>query len=97
MSQENPWRSSLSEAKWPENLLSVGGWVVGGCWYQARLHGTENRGASVSEQEKTCTQVKQKEQIFPHLFFRPMLCSMLDLSSPTRDQTCAPCIGRMES
>ena len=26
-----------------------------------------------------------------------VLCSMWDLSSPTRDRTCAPCIGSAES
>ena len=31
------------------------------------------------------------------IFFLAMLCSMWDLSSPTRDQTHAPCIGSMES
>ena len=32
----------------------------------------------------------------PHTFFA-MPCSMQDLSSPARDQTCVPCIGSTES
>ena len=35
--------------------------------------------------------------MFSLFFFFAMLCVMWDLSSPTRDQTCAPCIGRVES
>ena len=30
-------------------------------------------------------------------FFLALLCSMWDLSSPTRDQTCAPCSGSVEA
>ena len=39
----------------------------------------------------------QSEMLCFHFFFFAMLCVMWDLSSPTRDQTCAPCIGRVES
>ena len=34
---------------------------------------------------------------FFFFFFLAALCSMRDLSSPTRDQTCAPCSGSTES
>ena len=32
-----------------------------------------------------------------YLSIYPVLCGTWDLSSPTRDQTCAPCIGSAES
>ena len=91
MSQENPRCSSLSEAEWPENLPSVCGGTAG-----ARPDSMAPKtGEPMSgSRRRYASQVKQKEQIFPHLFFRPMLYHMLDLSSPTRNQTC---IGRMES
>ena len=34
---------------------------------------------------------------FFNFYFLAVPCGMWDLSYPTRDQTCAPCIGSMES
>ena len=74
MSQENPWWSSLSEAEWPENPLSVGGWVGGGCWCQARFHGTKNRGANVREQKICIPGQAERSNIPPSFFFLGPCC-----------------------
>ena len=50
--------------------------------------------------KKVVSRQKSKKLVlvFGHFFFfLAMLCSMWDLSSPTRDQIHVPCIGSMES